>query len=1147
MRPLMHRSRPLVLTLLLLASFTAPVRAAWSTDGGPVTTSPQNQNQPVVAGDALGGAFMAWVDGRSGFNTDIYGVRWNAAGVTQAGWTSGGSNVTAITCAKYNPVMIPDGAGGALLAWEDNRCTGYTNIYARRVSATGVAAGGWPDNGIRLVATTTNQTTPLIASDGAGGAFITWREAVNNGDILLQHLTATGALASGWTSAGVVLATGSASQSPGAIAPDGAGGVFVAWQEGPSGNTDVRLQHLTATGTRVPGFVDGGNGVCNAVGDQTVNSMVADGAGGVLLAWTDRRGADDDVAVQRVNGDGSLATGFPIDGRVLCNASGQQTRIRLQSDGASGAFVVWEDRRTLGADLYGTHLLADGTIASGFAPNGNVVASATNDQTNPAVCSDGSGGAFVVWEDQRNGNVDVYATRLTADGTLPEGWTPNGTLVCGAAQDQTSPQIAAAAGGTAFVVWTDTRNIVTSFTDVYAHHLLANGPEQVRPTGLTALHHDGQTFLTWNPPPGTGWKYRVYHSASPIATDADLNTATLLGSVGDSAATDRRLSSLTKVLYTFRTDSTATPLAADKGLFVVTVPATRQGWYAVTSQLTGSAEDRHVIPGGNALISAVSEVLALPRPVFQRPLTVNGITAKVFTLWTWNVDTPLFPAMCNVPSWPFDASVTSGIPQGPAFMRFHALGGAFTQGFQTSGDPSEWVVALDDYSLNGDIATWWHGYHPGYDLTANGNPVPTTGTIIDYTNRRALHTIRWARATFDLDTTRVYAFGFSLGGTYSLQLAFLHPELISAAMASTGKVDYSFQSEPVLNAGYNPSGQYRPIVNRLWGTVASNLPSSLGLPMYTLMNDDALAARTVGRGAAFMINFSGRHDETVGWAEKLGFFDAMRRYHQGHVDYWDNRDHSGFVYPGGMASNLDPRWLYRFRSTLSWPAFSNCSADDAPGDGTVASGDTLGTINGTMDWDPAVSDSAARWTVTLKTRTIPTLWGTRPAPESLTVDVTPRRVQRFTAAPGTSVTWSAVRISDNATVQQGSVTVDPDGLVTVPQVRTYRTGTRLTLVAPPPGLGIPDAPHGARTLLFSPLTNPARDRIRLTVDWPRDGAARIELFDTSGRLIRTLLDGPVQSGSWHALADLTGLAPGVYLTRALQGDRQALQRVVVLH
>jgi hypothetical protein len=62
-------------------------------------------------------------------------------------------------------------------------------------------------------------------------------------------------------------------------------------------------------------------------------------------------------------------------------------------------------------------------------------------------------------------------------------------------------------------------------------------------------------------------------------------------------------------------------------------------------------------------------------------------------------------------------------------------------------------------------------------------------------------------------------------------------------------------------------------------------------------------------------------------------------------------------------------------------------------------------------------------------------------------------------------------------------------------------------------------------LLFSPLTNPARDRIRLTVDWPRDGAARIELFDTSGRLIRTLLDGPVQSGSWHALADLTGLAP----------------------
>jgi hypothetical protein len=46
-----------------------------------------------------------------------------------------------------------------------------------------------------------------------------------------------------------------------------------------------------------------------------------------------------------------------------------------------------------------------------------------------------------------------------------------------------------------------------------------------------------------------------------------------------------------------------------------------------------------------------------------------------------------------------------------------------------------------------------------------------------------------------------------------------------------------------------------------------------------------------------------------------------------------------------------------FRSDRSWPAFSHCSADGALGDGTPASGDSLGTLNGSMEWDPVVTDT----------------------------------------------------------------------------------------------------------------------------------------------------------------------------------------------
>src|SRR4029077_6344848 len=140
--------------------------------------------------------------------------------------------------------------------------------------------------------------------------------------------------------------------------------------------------------------------------------------------------------------------------------------------------------------------------------------------------------------------------RLKADGGTTPGWTAGGELVCGAPGEQTGPQITVTSDGSAVVVWTDARDPATS-PDLYAQHLLVNGPEPVRPSGLTALHHDGQTFLTWTPPSGTGWTHRVYYRATAITSDADLNTATLIGSVGDSRATDARLSALTHTLYTF--------------------------------------------------------------------------------------------------------------------------------------------------------------------------------------------------------------------------------------------------------------------------------------------------------------------------------------------------------------------------------------------------------------------------------------------------------------------------------------------------------------------------------------------------------------------------------------------------------------------
>jgi hypothetical protein len=928
------------------------------------------------------------------------------------------------------------------------------------------------------------------------------------------------------------------------IVGDGAGGVFVAWQDRRAANDDVYLQHVTGGGALAAGWAANGIAVCNAPGDQRGISMVGDDASGVFIAWQDHRALDWDLYALRVLGNAVRAPGWVANGVAVTQAGDDQLAVRAARDGAHGVLLAWQDHRGADWDVYALRLAADASVAPAWPAGGLAVAASPADQTAPDLAGDGSGGAFVAWEDHRLGTADIRALHLAADGSLVSNWPAGGALVSGAPGDQTAPRVAVS-GGDGYVLWTDAR-AGGATPGLYAQRLPSGGPITVRPFGLTALHRDGQTFLTWVSPPDTGWTHRIYIRASPITTDADLAAAGLIGTVGDSSATDRRLSTLLGSLTTFRVDSAAARLAPNRGLFVTTAPTHRQVWYAVTSQLHGGPEDRHIVPGGNALVNPVEEFLGLPRPVYQRQITYQGTPSDVYTLWTWSRDTPLFPAMSNRPSWPYDCGVRHGAPGGPAFIRPHQRGGSFVGQMVTGASDPAWLLGLDDYTLNSDVQTYWYGYHPQYNMASDANTPPTSGRVVDYTNRRVLFTIAWWRRTFAFDTTSEYGFGYSLGGTYSMRLGFEHPELIAAVLSSSGKVDFSFERDPEPLSAFNVGMPYRESLSSLWGTTATNLPTSEGLPVYSEMNDDSLAAHAGRDGVAFMINFAGRHDFTVGWAEKQGFYAAMETYRLGGIQYWDNRDHPSELYPAALAPMLSLPWLYRFKTNLSWPAFSHCSANGDPGAFTLASGDSLGTINGYLDWDPAVVDSALRWQVVLRTRGLNTLWGPLPAPESLTVDVTPRRLQRFRPAMGLTVSWTATRLSDGAQVQSGTVGIDPQGLITVPGVKTFRGGTRLELSLPTSILAAPPLTPPTGALSFAPFRNPVHGHVALAVAWPRAGHARVALYDPGGRRARTLWQGEVSGGAWAASADLSGLAPGIYLARAEQAGEAAVRRLVLL-
>jgi hypothetical protein len=108
--------------------------AQWTTDGVALSPATGGQGDPHITSDGAGGAIVTWTDDRSGsYESDIYAQRVNASGAVQ--WTPDGVALCTATGTQYSPTITSDGAGGAIVAWEDHRCGSL--IYAQRIRASG--------------------------------------------------------------------------------------------------------------------------------------------------------------------------------------------------------------------------------------------------------------------------------------------------------------------------------------------------------------------------------------------------------------------------------------------------------------------------------------------------------------------------------------------------------------------------------------------------------------------------------------------------------------------------------------------------------------------------------------------------------------------------------------------------------------------------------------------------------------------------------------------------------------------------------------------------------------------------------------------------------------------------------------------------
>ncbi len=392
----------------------------WPVEGVPLGSPPMFNSGPDAVSDGRGGLLASWIGSLAvnpfpGFNGFAQHVE--SSGNLADHWPDAGVKVCSGTSGF--PVVAQDGAGGAFLAWDDNRKGDHDHdIFAQHVAADGSVWLGWPSDGLGISTSVRDDFGPQILSDGSGGAFITWSSFVGS-DLYLQRITPTGELSPGWPQGGVLVSGVVGNQLEAVMAPDGAGGVFLAWYDARNDDGDIYAQRITATGSVSPGWPQGGVPVCTAPFDQVGPVVIPIEAGKFMLAWADRRSTTFQVYTQCLNSDGTVAEGWPINGLPLGHSG---SSYNLAPDGTGGAIVAWSDGRGDQGDIYAARLLPDGRPAPGWNADGVPLCTASGTQDGPSIAPDGQGGAIVSWTDSRRTFAgDIYAARVTSRGiTGPE-------------------------------------------------------------------------------------------------------------------------------------------------------------------------------------------------------------------------------------------------------------------------------------------------------------------------------------------------------------------------------------------------------------------------------------------------------------------------------------------------------------------------------------------------------------------------------------------------------------------------------------------------------------------------------------------------------------------------------------------------------
>ncbi len=324
-------------------------------------------------------------------------------------WGSNGIVLTSNSHQYAEHQLISDGAGGAFVAWTSETPTSTRQIWAQHIGANGAAL--WGPGGVDVCIIDSEQRGVQMVPDGAGGMIIAWNDIAGSFyGVFAQRIDGAGNLI--WNSSGQQVSIENIETLELQLAPGSVpGSAALIWMTRNGLFRSIRAQILDASGARV--FDAASVTISPTTEDYLRDTRVcSDGAGGYYAVWV-RTSVSGEVRVWTVH---MLASGTPNYAGSLGGRHLKQAYPQLVSDGAGGAFVQSSDYDlSLGLKrLCLHHLTFDlplwGTQGAHVADLGSDA-----DEAGHFLVADGAGGMYSGWN---GGAIDGNQIQhIAANGT----------------------------------------------------------------------------------------------------------------------------------------------------------------------------------------------------------------------------------------------------------------------------------------------------------------------------------------------------------------------------------------------------------------------------------------------------------------------------------------------------------------------------------------------------------------------------------------------------------------------------------------------------------------------------------------------------------------------------------------------------------